>query len=70
MAAATTAANENSVKAPKVTAAKMPIKSSNTFLSENVTSKSNEQNNKENDEFGTYNVRSKLQRLGKLYSGE
>ncbi|CAL1683305.1 unnamed protein product [Lasius platythorax] len=68
VAAATTAANENSVKAPKVTAAKMPIKSSNTFLSENVTSKSNEQNNKENDEFGTYNVRSKLQRLGKLYS--
>ncbi|XP_070154737.1 anillin-like [Polyergus mexicanus] len=66
---ATNTANENSVKSPKVIATETPIKSSDTFfLSENITSKNNEQDNKENDEFGTSNVRSKLQRLGKLYS--
>ncbi|KAL6428221.1 hypothetical protein ACFW04_008505 [Cataglyphis niger] len=61
---ATNATNENSFKSPKGIAAE----SSNTlFLSENI-SESNEQDNKENDEFVTSNVRSKLQRLGKLYS--
>ncbi|XP_011261176.2 anillin-like isoform X1 [Camponotus floridanus] len=65
----TTITNEISIKSPKATAAKTPIKSSDIFLQpENGTSENNEQNNKENDEFGTYNVRSKLQRLGKLYS--
>jgi len=68
---ATAVANEISVKSPKATAAKTPIKSSDIFLHpKNGTSENNEQNNKENDEFGTYNVRSKLQRLGKLYSGK
>lgn len=63
---ATNAANENSFKSPKVIATESP----NTFLSENIISDSNEQDNKENDEFITSNVRSKLQRLGKLYSGK
>lgn len=70
LAAATAAANEISIKSPKATAAETLIKSSNTFLQpENYISEDNE-NNKENNGFGTYNVRSKLQRLGKLYSGK
>lgn len=65
--------NENSAKSPvKVTAvstlpAKSPRKSP---VSKNIASENNVQDNKENGEFETYNMRSKLHRLGKLYSGK
>ncbi|XP_072754258.1 anillin-like [Anoplolepis gracilipes] len=65
--AATAVTNKSSSKLPKIIA-EVPIKSVDTcLLSENDTPKNNEQNNKENAEHGNY-VRSKLQRLGKLYS--
>ncbi|XP_076664608.1 anillin isoform X2 [Andrena cerasifolii] len=45
-----------------------PLKSTRTSVSNSVVSGKNEQTNKENGEIVLYNVRSKLQRLGKLYS--
>lgn len=64
-----TAASENIVKSPvrAIVVSGLPHKSP---VSKNVASENNEQDNKENGEFQTYNVRSKLQRLGKLYSGK
>ncbi|KAG7205048.1 hypothetical protein KM043_005429 [Ampulex compressa] len=53
------------VSTETVSPAKSPKKS---LSSKPVIEESNEQVNKENGESGIYNVRSKLQRLGKLYS--
>lgn len=67
------AVSENLAKSPvkAATVSALPAKSPRKSpVSKNVTSENNEQENKENGEFDTYNVRSKLQRLGKLYSGE
>nr|XP_012224702.1 PREDICTED: actin-binding protein anillin-like isoform X2 [Linepithema humile] len=67
------AASEDSAKSPaKVTTsntlpAKSPRKSP---MPQSVISENNEPDNKENGEIGTCMVRSKLQRLGKLYSDD
>ncbi|XP_053980703.1 anillin-like isoform X2 [Hylaeus volcanicus] len=47
-----------------------PLKSPRKSVSKSATSEKGEQINKENGEIGIYNVRSKLQRLGKLYSDD
>lgn len=65
--------SENSVKSPvKATATSaVPVKSPRKSpVSKNVASENNKQDNKENGEFETYKARSKLHRLGKLYSGK
>lgn len=66
-------ANENSAKSPIKTVAvsALPVKSPRKSpASKNAASENNGQDNKENGELETYNVRSKLHRLGKLYSGK
>lgn len=67
------ATSENSVKSPvkAITVSALPVKSPRKSpVSKNIVSENKEQDNKENGEFETYKVRSKLQRLGKLYSGK
>lgn len=49
---------------------KLPVKSPRKSPAKSSTSEGNEQADKENGEFGICNARSKLQRLGKLYSGK
>ncbi|XP_076249759.1 anillin [Calliopsis andreniformis] len=49
---------------------KSPVKSPRKSVSKSISNENNEQTNKENGEIGLYNVRSKLQRLGKLYSDD
>lgn len=49
-----------------ITSSKSPRKST----SKCSTDENNEHINKENGEIGLYNVKTKLQRLGKLYSGK
>ncbi|XP_025988888.2 anillin isoform X2 [Solenopsis invicta] len=71
-AAAAATANESPTKSPiKVTAVSaLPTKSPRKSpLSKNTMSE-NAQDNKENGQFETYNARSKLHRLGKLYSDD
>lgn len=49
---------------------KSPVKSSVFKSVKSDTNEQTMQDNKENNEVTTSNVKSKLQRLGKLYSGE
>lgn len=65
--------NDNSAKSPVKAAAvsALPVKSPRKSpVSKNAAPDNNGQSNKENGELETYNVRSKLHRLGKLYSGK
>ena len=57
-------------KTPTKSPAKISTDSTSPLKSTSVVIENNEQTNKENGEIGLYNVRSKLQRLGKLYSGK
>ncbi|XP_018347343.1 PREDICTED: actin-binding protein anillin isoform X4 [Trachymyrmex septentrionalis] len=69
---ATAVANENSAKSPiqaVAVSALSPIKSCKSPIS-NIASPNNEQENKENSDFQIHNMRSKLHRLGKLYSDD
>lgn len=53
------------------TDSKLPARSPRKSpVSKSSASEDNEQADKENGEFGICNARSKLQRLGKLYSGK
>ncbi|XP_071558799.1 anillin-like isoform X2 [Temnothorax nylanderi] len=68
-----TAASKNLAKSPvkPVVVSALPAKSPRKSpVSKNAMSENNEQDNKENGKLETYNVRSKLQRLGKLYSDD
>ncbi|KAL6257213.1 hypothetical protein P5V15_012140 [Pogonomyrmex californicus] len=67
-----TAANENLAKSPVKTTATSPVKSprKSPVTPKTTASFNNKQDNKENGEFETSNVKSKLQRLGKLYSDD
>lgn len=47
-----------------------PLKSPRKSVSKSIANENNEKVNKENGNVGINNVRSKLQRLGKLYSGK
>lgn len=70
---AATVANENSVKSPvkAVAVSALPVKSPRKSpVSKNIAPENNEQDNKENGQCEAYNVRSKLHKLGKLYSGK
>lgn len=77
---ATAVVNEMSAKSPVKAAAvsalpvksprKSPVSKPVSVSKSNTTSENNERSNKENSEFETYNVRSKLHRLGKLYSDD
>ncbi|KAL0119977.1 hypothetical protein PUN28_007979 [Cardiocondyla obscurior] len=68
--------SENVVKSPVKTASvnalssKPSPKTPQSPVSKNVTPENSKQDNKENGECDTYNVRFKLQRLGKLYSDD
>ncbi|XP_076748828.1 anillin-like isoform X2 [Xylocopa sonorina] len=73
LAQATVTKNKTPTKSPaklsidnRISPAKSPRKS----VSKNVANENNQTVNKENGEVGLYNVRSKLQRLGKLYSDD
>ncbi|XP_017877155.1 anillin isoform X3 [Ceratina calcarata] len=63
-------------KTPTKSPAKIPVettpvaKSPRKSVSKNFVNENDEQTDKENGEIGLYNVRSKLQRLGKLYSDD
>lgn len=61
--------NENSAKSPIQAVAVSALSPTKSPI-RNITSPNNEQENKENSDFQIHNMRSKLHRLGKLYSGK
>ncbi|XP_076622147.1 anillin-like isoform X2 [Colletes latitarsis] len=72
LAQATVTKSKTPTKSPAKVSAEStsPMKPPRKSMSKSTTSENDEQLNKENGEIGLYNVRSKLQRLGKLYSDD
>ncbi|KYM87204.1 Actin-binding protein anillin [Atta colombica] len=65
----TAVTNENSAKSPIQAVAVSALSPTKSPI-RNITSPNNEQENKENSDFQIHNMRSKLHRLGKLYSDD